>query len=76
MDESITASMSHDLVQRPHRVGVDLFGDSKQRDAISQFVQLWWERGQQFEQDVIAKLAVPFYQPPLLFRAGKSTVDP
>lgn len=56
----ITASMLYDLIQCPHRVSMDLFGDPKQRNAITPFVQLLWERGQEYEQEVIAKLALPF----------------
>lgn len=55
----ITASMLYNLVQCPHRVHMDLFGDPVDRDPISPFVQLLWDRGAAHENDVIATLAPP-----------------
>ena len=52
--------MLYDLVQCVHRPQMDLFGDPKKRDKISQFVQLLWERGSQFETEVIDNLAEEF----------------
>jgi hypothetical protein len=43
--------MLYDLVACPHRVSMDLFGDSKERDQPSPFVQLLWERGTAHEDD-------------------------
>src|SRR5438552_13012571 len=40
----ITASMLYDLVACPHRVSMDLFADPAERDEVSPFVQLLWER--------------------------------
>ena len=57
---AITAAILYDLVQCPHRVAMDLFGDPKQRDAVSPFVELLWERGNAFEQEVVASLDQPF----------------
>ncbi len=59
MHTPITASMLYNLVQCPHRVTMDLFGDATQKDAISPFVQLLWERGQAFEREVIETLEIP-----------------
>lgn len=56
----ITASMLYDLVSCPHRVTMDLFADPADRDEISPFVQLLWERGFAHEQTVMAGLGVPF----------------
>lgn len=56
----ITASMLYDLVACPHRVTMDLFGDTAQRDEVSAFVQLLWEKGSAYEAEVIAGLKVPF----------------
>jgi len=56
----ITASMLYDLVNCPHRVTMDLFGNPADRDEISPFVQLLWDRGFAHEQSVMADLDVPF----------------
>src|ERR1700722_6217131 len=56
----ITASMLYDLVQCPHRVTMDLYGDYSRRGDISPFVQLLWERGSLYEKDVINGLTLPF----------------
>lgn len=60
MAKHITASMLYDLVQCPHRLTMDSFGRAEERDPISPFVQLLWEKGQTFEQEVIARLGVMF----------------
>ncbi len=60
MPQRITAAMLYDLVYCPHRVTMDMFGDPGQRDPVSPFVQLLWERGQAFEQQLIERLDVPF----------------
>ena len=60
MKTSITASMLYDLVQCPHRVTMDLFEDFSKRDPINPFVQLLWEKGNDFEQEVIEGLQVSF----------------
>ncbi len=52
--------MLYDLVQCPHRVEQDLFGDATKRDPISRFVQLLWDRGSAFERETIAQLELPF----------------
>ena len=52
--------MLYDLVSCPHRVAMDLFADSAQRDAPNPFIQLLWEKGSLFEKQVIEELAVPF----------------
>ena len=52
--------MLYDLVTCPHRVTMDLFADPNDRDDVSPFVQLLWDRGNAHEQAVIAALAVPF----------------
>lgn len=60
MPRSITAVMLYDLVQCPHRVTMDLRGDPSVRDEVSGFVQLLWEKGAQFEQDMIGGLDEEF----------------
>ena len=56
---TITASILYDLVECPKRVALDAFGEIAQRDEISPFVRLLWERGTLFEQEMIAKLRFP-----------------
>jgi predicted RecB family nuclease len=60
MPTSITASMLYDLVQCPHRVTMDLFGAPKDRDEITPFIQLLWEKGALHEQNVIGDVDEPF----------------
>jgi len=52
--------MLYDLVQCPHRVTMDFFEEFAKRDPINPFVQLLWEKGNAFEQEVIEGLQVPF----------------
>jgi predicted RecB family nuclease len=56
----ITAATLYDLVQCPHRVTLDTFGDPTKRDKVSPFVQLLWDRGTSVEQEVIRGLSQPF----------------
>jgi hypothetical protein len=56
----ITAAMLYDLVQRPHRVTMDMFTDPALKDKVSPFVQLLWEKGALFEKEVIGNLSLPF----------------
>jgi predicted RecB family nuclease len=52
--------MLYSLVTCPHRVAQDLFANPADRDPVSPFVQLLWEKGTTYERETIAKLAVPF----------------
>jgi predicted RecB family nuclease len=56
----ITASMLYDLVNCLHRVSMDLFADPAERDAVSPFVQLLWDRGAAHEDKVIAGFSEEF----------------
>jgi uncharacterized protein len=56
---SITASMLYDLVHCPHRVALDLYGDPAERDSVTAFVELLWEKGHAFETQVIENLRTP-----------------
>ena len=60
MKTPVTASMLYDLVACPHRVTMDLFGDPAQRDEPNSFIQLLWEKGSIFENEVIEGLEIPF----------------
>lgn len=53
---TITAAHLYDHVTCPHRVHLDAFGDHEQRDKISPFVQLLWERGSSYEAKILAGL--------------------
>ena len=39
---------------------MDTFADPALRDAVSPFVQLLWDRGRAFEQEVVQGVGVPF----------------
>lgn len=60
MPAAITASMLYDLVSCPHRVAMDLFADPAERDEVSPFVQLLWERGAAHEKQVVADIGMEF----------------
>lgn len=60
MTAAITASMLYDLVSCPHRVSMDLFADPAERDRVSPFVQLLWDRGVAHEEEVMREIEVPF----------------
>lgn len=60
MTNAISASMLYNYVRCPHRLELDLFMDPSKRDSISPFVQLLWERGINFEREVIDGLEIPF----------------
>jgi predicted RecB family nuclease len=60
MSTKITASMLYSFTTCPHRVHLDLFGDPAQRDEVSPFVELLWERGHLFEKETIESLGLPF----------------
>jgi predicted RecB family nuclease len=56
----ITASMLYSLVACPHRVSKDLFADPHERDEINPFIELLWEKGTLYEDEVIKGLKLPF----------------
>ncbi len=56
----ITAAMLYDQVMCPHRPSMDIFGDPSKRDKLSPFVQLLWEKGAAYEEEIIAGLSIPF----------------
>jgi len=60
IDTPITASMLYDLVTCPHRVTMDLFGNPKEKDNPNPFVELLWEKGTLYEDEVIQNLKLPF----------------
>jgi uncharacterized protein len=52
--------MLYNFVQCPHRVNLDLYGDPAIKDEVSVFVQLLWEKGNEYEKEVIENLDIPF----------------
>ncbi len=56
----ITGSMLYSLVECPHRVTMDLYGDPAEQDETSAFVEMLWERGNIHEQGVMEGLDVEF----------------
>ena len=60
MPTSVTASMLYDLVQCPHRVTMDLFGDPRKRDKINPFVELLWKKGHAHEKEFIGDVGIPY----------------
>ncbi len=60
MTSRITASQLYSYLICPHRVAMDAVGDPADRDAVSPFVQLLWERGTAHEHDMMAGLGAPF----------------
>ncbi|MEO8315941.1 MAG: TM0106 family RecB-like putative nuclease, partial [Pseudomonadota bacterium] len=56
----ITASQLYSYLTCPHRVVMDAVGDPADRDAVSPFVQLLWERGTAHEHDLMSGLSRPF----------------
>src|SRR5438105_4426077 len=52
--------MLYDLVACPHRVTMDLYAETAERDPPNAFVKLLWERGSLYEKEVIGNLKEPF----------------
>lgn len=50
---SVTASMLYDLIACPHRVSMDLFANPADRDAVSPFIRMLWEKGAAHEQEIM-----------------------
>lgn len=56
----ITATTLYNLVACPKRVELDAFGNPNERDEISPFVKMLWEKGSIFEDEVIEALDEDF----------------
>ena len=48
----VTAAQLYDYIACPHRVALDSFGAITEREEVSPFVRLLWERGSAFERQV------------------------
>ena len=60
MREKISADMLYNYIQCPHRLYLDLFEEPDKRDRESAFLKLLWERGIDFEKEVMAGSKKPF----------------
>jgi predicted RecB family nuclease len=60
MDAPITASRFYDLIQCPQRLALDLHGDPSAKDPVSAFVEMLWQRGSVFEDEIVRSLGEPF----------------
>ncbi len=60
MNQKISADMLYNYVQCPHRLYLDLFEEPTKRDPETAFMKLLWERGIDFEKQVVAELKQPF----------------
>jgi hypothetical protein len=54
--KQVTASMLYNLVACPHRVFLDLNGDLSQKDEPNAFVTLLWDKGIEYEREVVSGL--------------------
>ena len=52
----VTAAQLYDYIACPHRVALDSFGAITEREEVSPFVRLLWERGSAFERQVAETL--------------------
>jgi len=60
MSDKLSANMLYNYIKCPHRLTLDLFGDYSKQSPISAFVKLLWEKGTDFEKQVIENLQIPF----------------
>jgi predicted RecB family nuclease len=60
MYQKVSADMLYNYIQCPHRLYLDLFEDPARRDPETAFMKLLWERGVDFEKQVIAEMKQPF----------------
>ena len=56
----ITAAILYNYVQCPHRVRLDASANPSERDEISPFVRLLWERGTLFERETMDRLDIEY----------------
>jgi predicted RecB family nuclease len=57
----ISASTLYNLVQCPKRIERDWFDDPTERDAVSPFITMLWERGTLYEQEVIDSATLEYF---------------
>lgn len=54
----LSATQAYNFCQCPHRLGLDVHGDSSKRDEPNPFVELLWEGGVAHEADTIKDLGI------------------
>lgn len=54
----ISASQLYNYTHCPHRVALDLYGDTSERDEPNAFVQLLWEQGVTHEAQIVETLGI------------------
>lgn len=52
--------MPYDLISCPHRVRMDVYGNRVDRNEPNPFIQMLWEKGRLYEEEVIEGLSMPF----------------
>jgi len=60
MYQKVSADMLYNYMQCPHRLYLDLFEDPSKRDPETAFMKLLWERGVDFEKQVMTEMKQPF----------------
>ena len=56
----ITPSILYDLISCPHRVTMDSFANPKYKDEANPFVQMLWEKGVIYEDELVKNLSLSF----------------
>lgn len=59
-DAMITGSMLYDLISCPHRVTMDLFANPADKEEVSPFIRMLWEKGSAHEQNIIGGTGILF----------------
>ena len=60
MHQKTSANMLYNYVKCPHRLRLDLFEDPAKRDPETAFVKLLWERGIDFEKQLMQAINLPY----------------
>jgi predicted RecB family nuclease len=60
MSQMISAATLYNLVQCPKRVERDMYGDLSERDEINAFIAMLWERGTNYEEEIIRRGELEF----------------
>jgi hypothetical protein len=55
----ITGSVLYDLISCPHRVTMDSYPDPADRDEVSPFIRMLWEKGNSHEHSIVGQWGAP-----------------